>query len=259
MHVQKAALVALFLAISVGSLSAQMRGSHFAMRGPSVSFGGRAGFGGGARFAQRGFAGRGFVGHNFAGRRSFVPVRRFHSRRLFTGPIIYGYPYYGYPYYDTLGYGYSSYDSSYDTAAYNQSQQQVSQQLYDLSSEVRDLRDQNDQLRYDLERRRYRGDDPPQSTPRPQPQSSLQSAPEGPAAVFVFKDGVRLDAHNYAIVGQTLWILSPQRAMKYPVAQLDYDATRKANVDRGIDMTLPAPVSAPAKPRTDSPSALRGD
>jgi hypothetical protein len=236
------------------------------MRGPSVSFGGHGGFHGGPGFAGRGFSGRGFSGHGFSGhgfsghgfrRRPFFPARRFNHDRFFFGyPGIYAYPYFGYPYYDTLGFGYSSYDSSSndDAAAYGQNQQ-LSQQLYKLDSEIRDLRDQNEQLRYDLERR-YRGDEQPQPASRPQ---SAQATPEIPSAVFVFKDGVRLDAHGYAIVGQTLWILSPQRALKYPLAQLDFDATKKANADRGLDLNLPGPVSTPAKPPTNSPPAIHGD
>jgi hypothetical protein len=254
-------VVLLFLALAVPTLSAQRRGGggHFAMRGPS--FGAHVGFGSGPHFSGRGFVGHGFVGRGFIGSGSF-PVLRFHSRGFFAYPGIYGYPYYGYPYYDTLGFGYSSYNSVNDDAAYRQNQQ-LSQQLYDLDSQVRELRDQNDQLRYDLERRRYRGDDQPRPAPIPQgsqstPQSS-QVTPELPPAVFVFKDGVRLDAHSYAIVGQTLWILSPQRALKYPVAQLDVDATKKANADRGLELTLPSPVNAPVKPQSNPPSALHGD
>jgi len=254
-------VLVLLLALPVASASAQRRGGggggmRGGMRGPGVSSGARVGFRGGVGFSGRGFVGGGFVAHGgFVGHRPFAPVRRFHNRYYgYAG--VYAYPYYGYPYYDTLGY--SSYDSSYEQANYanQQNQQQVSQQLYELSSEVRELRDQNDQLRYDLEKRRYRGDEPTRPSPIPQ---AAQAMPETPAAVFVFKSGVSVDTHNYAIVGQTLWVLSPQKALKYPLAQLDYDATKKANADRGLDVTLPALASTPAKPTASSPAPLHGD
>ena len=77
--------------------------------------------------------------------------------------------------------------------------------------------------------------------------------------MLVFRDQHRREISNYAIVGQTLWVLSPQKALKYPLAQLDYDATKKANADRGLDVTLPALASTPAKPTASSPAPLHGD
>jgi len=44
---------------------------------------------------------------------------------------------------------------------------------------------------------------------------------------------------NYAIVGQTLWVLSGQRARKIPLTELDIPATKKVNDDRGVDFQLP--------------------
>ena len=226
------------------------------MRG-SVGF--RGGFGN-SRIVVRGFGGRGFAGPHFGLRR---------SHRFLAYPGVYAYPY-SYPLYD-LGFGYSSTDS-YDQSAYEDSQykQQLSRQIYDLDSRVRDLRDQNDQLQYELEKRSYDAVRPPayvrpqpEAAPRALPQpvvpQSMQSEPQGPATVFVFKSGVTVDTRNYAIVGQTLWILSPQRALKYPLAQLDYDATHKANADRGLDVALPTPVSTPAKPLANSPTTNQGD
>jgi hypothetical protein len=211
------------------------------MRGPSASFGAHGGFRGGSRFGGRGFSGRGFVGHGGFGRRSFFPDRRFHSHRFFNGyPGIYASPYYGYPYYDTLGFGYSSYDSSSDAAAYDSSQyqQQLSQQMYDLSTQVRDLRDQNDQLRYELEHSRYRGEY--QSQPSATPQS-LPSNPthETPETILVFQDGHRLETRSYAVVGQTLWILSSKRAQRITLSELNLDETKKLNAERGVEFDLP--------------------
>jgi hypothetical protein len=246
-------VVVLFLAIAVPFVSAQRHGGgggHVGMGG-SVSFGAHGGFNSGPHFGGRGFAGRGFVGHGFVGHgfvghgfvghgfvghRPFFPGRRFHSNRFFFGfPGIFGYPFYGYPYYDTLGY-----DSS-DSATYasSQYQQQLSQQMYDLSTQVRDLRDQNDQLRYDLERRRYRGDDQPQPSPTPQSSQTNPTTHEAPSTVLVFSDGHRLEVRSYAVVGQTLWILSPKHAQKVALSQLNLDETKKLNAERGLEFDVP--------------------
>jgi hypothetical protein len=71
------------------------------------------------------------------------------------------------------------------------------------------------------------------------------AAPEPPAAeihaetVLVFRDRHSEEIQNYAIVGNTLWVFTQQRARKIPIAELDVPATAKANADRGIDFRLP--------------------
>jgi hypothetical protein len=238
-----------FLGLSASSLSAQMRG-HSGMRGPSVSVGARAGFHSGP-----GFGGRGVAHPHFFPGSSFRP---FHGHRRFFYPGIYAYPYYAYPfygspYYDTLDYS-GSYAYSSDSRTYQQNQQ-LSRQLYDLGSQVNQLRDQNAQLQYELQQQRYAETQP---QPRSQAAPATASSQNSPATVFVFKDGVKIDTQSYAVVGQTLWILSPQRAMKYQLAQLDYDATRKANADRGLEVALPTPTGASTKPPTGAASSLHG-
>lgn len=58
---------------------------------------------------------------------------------------------------------------------------------------------------------------------------------ERPATVLIYRDGQRAEVRNYAVVGQTLWIFSEDRSQKVPLAQLDLEATRKANDERGIE------------------------
>jgi hypothetical protein len=71
------------------------------------------------------------------------------------------------------------------------------------------------------------------------------STPEPPAAqiradtVLVFRDRHSEEIGNYAIVGETLWVFTQQRARKIPIAELDIPAMTKANADRGIDFRLP--------------------
>ena len=60
-----------------------------------------------------------------------------------------------------------------------------------------------------------------------------------PATIFIFKDGHKVETHSYAIVGQTLFDFSSKPLKKLQIADLDLDATRKANDDLGISLTLP--------------------
>ena len=72
---------------------------------------------------------------------------------------------------------------------------------------------------------------PPAPTPEPEDVS--------PATVFIFKDGHKLETQNFAITGQTLFDFSGTTLKKIKLAELDLDATRKANDLLGIDIRLP--------------------
>jgi hypothetical protein len=69
------------------------------------------------------------------------------------------------------------------------------------------------------------------STPDPDP-------PE--PTLLVFKDGHQLEILNYAIVNQTLLDLTPGHARKVPLTDLDLEATRTQNENRGITFQVPA-------------------
>jgi len=56
---------------------------------------------------------------------------------------------------------------------------------------------------------------------------------------LVFKDGHKLEVENYAIIGQTLFDMTPGHARKVPLADLDLEATRRQNDERGITFQLP--------------------
>lgn len=80
---------------------------------------------------------------------------------------------------------------------------------------------------------------------RPPAQGSLApDPPKGaalmPATVLVFRDQHRQEVENYAIVGQTLWNFAPQHTQKIALADLDLQATAKANDDRGVAFRIPA-------------------
>jgi hypothetical protein len=61
----------------------------------------------------------------------------------------------------------------------------------------------------------------------------------GQATVLVFRDQRKAEVQNYAIVGQTLWIFSPQRTERIPLAKIDLAASAKANEDRGVEFRVP--------------------
>lgn len=69
--------------------------------------------------------------------------------------------------------------------------------------------------------------------------SETSSEPE-PATVLVFRDGHQLEIGNYVIVGNTLYNMSGKyRQYKIALADLDLDATIKANEDRGVEFKVP--------------------
>ena len=58
--------------------------------------------------------------------------------------------------------------------------------------------------------------------------------------LLVFKDGRKLEVGNYAIVGVTLFDLTPGHSRRIALAELDLEATRNQNEDRGVVFQLPA-------------------
>jgi hypothetical protein len=71
---------------------------------------------------------------------------------------------------------------------------------------------------------------------------AVQNADEPPAdpeppqepTLLVFKDGRKLELGNYAIIGSTLFDLTPGHPRRVALADLDLEATRKENDDRGV-------------------------
>lgn len=241
-----AALAALLATVP---LSAQHGGGGHASGGGHGGFAGHGGFGGhmgGGGHAFGGMhSGSGFAGHSFAGGssfgRGFSRGSRFGRGRGRSGVGLrlrsYGYGNncwgygcwwgYGYPY---LGGGVDPYwwwdsDSSdpdpgpqYDNGLANQMNQQG---LYPRPMP-------------------YRGDQDAYAQSAPPPPRQEASSTVVPATVLVYRDQRKQEVQNYAIVGQTLWIFSPERTQKVPLADVDIDATQKANDARGVDFRVPS-------------------
>ena len=100
------------------------------------------------------------------------------------------------------------------------------------------------ELRHDQEVQRDYAEN--QSAPAPQapPSSSTSAASkphgDGPPTTLVFRDGKRMETQNYAIVGNTLWLMADNGHMqKVPLSELDREATLKSNEDRGVDFRVP--------------------
>lgn len=74
----------------------------------------------------------------------------------------------------------------------------------------------------------------------------IASDPEPPQqpTLLVFKDGHTQQVDNYAIVGPTLFDLTPGHPRRIALTALDLDATRKQNDDHGVVFQLP-PTAVP--------------
>jgi hypothetical protein len=99
--------------------------------------------------------------------------------------------------------------------------------------------------------RRGRGDraylPPPSDAVRAHPDPRTDrtaeiAAPEAPPppTTLVFKDGHRLEVGNYAIVGATMFDLTPGHPRKIALADVDLEATQKENEDHGVSFRLPS-------------------
>jgi hypothetical protein len=202
----------------------------FTARGPVGVRGGSA-FVGTPRIGVRFGAGlhQPFSGprQSFAGfRRPFFGPRRLHHRVFFPtfSPFYFGS--YGYPgYYPD--YSYATLDSY---PAYNYSP------AYSAQNDI--ARQQQDIDRLEDEVARLREEREAQAAVPPKPQAESKSEPSIPT-LLVFRDRHTQEVQNYAVVGETLWIFSEQRARKLPLSWLDIDATAKANDERGVQFQVP--------------------
>jgi|RhiMetdeSRZDD1v2_1073273.scaffolds.fasta_scaffold543111_2 hypothetical protein len=161
-------------------------------------------------------------------RSPFIGVRSFHRPIIIGQPFPFYSPFFSsVPFYGSPFFGSSFYSGAYyGPPAYTQPDvapqpPPTSQNELDLSYQVGRLTQEVEQLRQEQALR--------QSPPTPAP-------PEQPAipTVLVFRDGRRLNVQNYMIVGDTLWVVDEQAATKIPLSDLDLDATRRENRERGV-------------------------
>jgi hypothetical protein len=257
---------------SSGFHSAPSRG--FAAPSRGFASGSSRGFASGPRgfasaprsFAPRSFAPRTFSSRPFtpvrttAGFRTFSPAHRgfgrfpngrfgfhrfhhrffFHDRFFargcfgcfspffFGGGFFLGDPFFGDPFYAGYpGYGYAPPppEPIYVNSD-NGSDAQLSAQVQQLTDEIDDMREE--------ERDRDR------ESRAAAANTSITAKEPGVPVEFIFRDGRHISAQNYAIAGETLWILDEHAAKKFSVADLDVDTTQQANAAKGIDLHIPA-------------------
>jgi hypothetical protein len=112
----------------------------------------------------------------------------------------------------------------------------------DLATEVQQLRAELDQLKNQMAQvnsileQLQANQAAKAATPPP---VAVEPDEATPTTVLVFHDGHRIEARNYAIVGQSLWIYTADDSKKVPLADLDVAATKTANSDRGVVFQLP--------------------
>ena len=96
--------------------------------------------------------------------------------------------------------------------------------------------------------RRGSGEDsyipPVDLVPTPHEGQLAEDTPPQPPTLVVFKDGHTVELGNYAVIGATLFDLTPGHSRKIALADLDLEATRKQNDDRGSTFQLPPPTQA---------------
>jgi len=143
----------------------------------------------------------------------------FHRRPIVIAPAFpYDpYPYYSYPYDSSQEYvNPEPAPPSYTDSTVN-----------DLTNQVQQLNDQVQQLQDQLAASR---------TPPPAPEVRPS---ESRPAVLVFRNGRRIETQNYAIAGQTLWVVNKNSSSRFALSDLDLAATRAENLKRGINFSAP--------------------
>jgi len=108
----------------------------------------------------------------------------------------------------------------------NSNDVQLAVQMQRLTDEVEQLRDE--QARQASEARQP-----------PPPGTSMSALPPAALTTFVFRDGHRLTAQNYAIAGETLWIFSEHTAKRISLAEIDLALTEQVNAANGVEIHLP--------------------
>ncbi len=139
----------------------------------------------------------------------------FRNRFLVAQPVFLPYPVYTAPYYQVA-------EQTPSTVAYRES---------DLPRQVERLTDEVERLREEEASREQAR----QAVRQPRPSVDDKAA----TTILVFRDGRRNEVKNFAIVGQTLWVFTEQRARKIPVSDLNVEATKEVNAGRGVDFRLP--------------------
>jgi hypothetical protein len=118
----------------------------------------------------------------------------------------------------------------------------ASQEKAYLSSQVQALTDEVHSLREQQAMRVYaqitaaspRTELPPQTSPR----GHAGAQHEFPATAFIYRDGHEMEARDYAIFGQSLWVFNGQLTRKFPLSDFNIAASRQVNEEHGVEFPL---------------------
>lgn len=194
---------------------------------------------------------RGFVpqGRTFiAGRRTFVPGSRVTFRAFPHHHFVHNHVFFNHTCFNTFGtafpcvnpFLYAGIGYPGDPFYYNNYPSQPEQQPVvdeqdngnrDLALEVQYLSDQIQAMR-DRDEGQAR-EERRNATAKQAPQD------DAPNATLIFRDGLQLSVRNYAISGDTIWVLDDHNSQKIPLAKLDVAATQKINDQNGVEFKLP--------------------
>lgn len=148
------------------------------------------------------------------------------GRGQYYGPVLYAYPYgYGSPYYED--------DQNGPPQDYN-GPAENNEANYQGGPTIFDRRGSGERS-YIPPVNNAPASQPPDATGAPE---SVPAPPPDPT-LLVFKDGHKMEVANYAIVGSTLFDLTPGRPRKIALAELDLPSTQKENDQRGVNFQLP--------------------
>ncbi|HEX5413342.1 MAG TPA: hypothetical protein VFZ27_15935 [Terriglobia bacterium] len=106
-----------------------------------------------------------------------------------------------------------------------------------LSNQVQSLKDELSSLQ---QASRQSPAPPSAETPGQQPSAQPQSRTQQtfPVTVFVYRDGHEMEARDYAVFGQTLWVFDGQSARKFPLSAFNMAASRQVNEEHGVEFPL---------------------
>ena len=230
-------------------------GQHLPVASPSITSRGfgridHAGhFGSGGHFAGPVRGNNGVPLRSFVPRRDHDGDRRDHNRRVY--PIYYGGYYYPY----TYGYGMPVYEEDYSSlpgaGTFDNGQgyaeeddrgaptvfenRRPSDMYYRPNAGENSVLDSRYGNHYTDGRERM-------SVPEPEARGVVTTngnENNDTTTVLVFKDGVQREVTNYAIMGQYIFVFSGDRR-KIPLTEIDLDATKKLNEDRGNEFKIPS-------------------
>ena len=148
-------------------------------------------------------------------RHRFFPRRRFFVQPLFVPAFWYS------PFYSPWSPPTDSQPAEEAPVAPPEQNDALANQVERLTDEVERLREERAESR------------PPATTP----QSTIDE--KAVPAVLVYRDGRQGEVQNYAILGQTLWVFGEQGTRRIALAELDLEATKRLNDERGIEFVSP--------------------